>query len=70
MESSERSKEGETTRILIADDHYLFRYGLKTMLARAEGFEVVGEVATGEEALKKAAEVQPDIVLMDIQMPR
>jgi DNA-binding NarL/FixJ family response regulator len=58
-----------STRILIADDHYLFRYGLKTMLARIEGFEVVGEAATGEEAVKKAAEARPDIVLMDIQMP-
>ena len=68
MEPPERSPE-ETTRILIADDHTLFRSGLKGMLARAEGFEVVGEAKTGEGAVKKAAEVLPDIVLMDIQMP-
>jgi DNA-binding NarL/FixJ family response regulator len=69
VEPSERSPE-ETTRILIADDHALFRYGLRTMLARAKGFEVLDEAATGGEAVKKAAEVLPDIVLMDIQMPQ
>jgi DNA-binding NarL/FixJ family response regulator len=69
MEPTRRSTQGEPTRILIADDHYLFRYGLKSMFARAEGFEVVGDVPSGEEAVKKAAEAQPEIVLMDIQMP-
>jgi DNA-binding NarL/FixJ family response regulator len=59
----------DLTRVLIADDHTLFRYGLKAMLASAEGFEVAGEAATGEEVVRKAAEVRPDIVLMDIQMP-
>jgi len=70
MEPSVRSTEGEATRILIADDHALFRYGLKALLARAEGFEVVGEAASGEEAVKKTAQVRPQIVLMDIQMPQ
>src|SRR5918994_3357842 len=70
MESPARSSEEETTRVLIADDHVLFRYGLKTMLARVKGFKVVGEAATGEEAGQMAAEVLPDIVLMDIQMPQ
>src|SRR5215211_8416885 len=72
MEPPEQSQSAreETTRVLIADDHYLFRYGLRTMLARVKGFEVVGEAASGEEALKKAAEELPDIVLMDIQMPQ
>jgi DNA-binding NarL/FixJ family response regulator len=63
------SAQQKRTRVLIADDHTLFRSGLKGMLARAEGFEVVGEAQTGEEAVKKAAETRPDIVLMDIQMP-
>jgi DNA-binding NarL/FixJ family response regulator len=53
----------------VADDHALFRYGLKAMLANAEGFEVVGEPATGEEVLEKVAQTQPDIILMDIRMP-
>ncbi len=67
MGQGERS--AEPTRVLVADDHVVFRYGMRAMLANAEGFEVVGEAATGEEALKKTAEIRPDIVLMDIQMP-
>jgi DNA-binding NarL/FixJ family response regulator len=59
----------DKARVLIADDHALFRYGLKAMLRSTEGFEVVGEAATGEEAVTLAAELKPDIVLMDIQMP-
>ena len=69
MDPPVQSAPEEPTRVLIADDHHLFRYGLKTMLARAGGFEVVGEAATGEGAVKEAAEARPDIVLMDIQMP-
>jgi DNA-binding NarL/FixJ family response regulator len=57
------------TRVLIADDHGLFRYGLRAMLVNAGGFEVVGEAATGEEVLGKAAKLRPDVILMDIQMP-
>jgi DNA-binding NarL/FixJ family response regulator len=57
------------TSVVVADDHALFRYGLKAMLANAEGFEVVGEAATGEEVVEKVAFLRPDIVLMDIQMP-
>jgi DNA-binding NarL/FixJ family response regulator len=67
MNSGERS--AQPTRVVVADDHSLFRYGLKAMLANAEGFEVVGEATTGEEAVEKVAQLGPDIVLMDIQMP-
>src|SRR5215218_6189667 len=67
MSQGERS--AQPTRVLVADDHNLFRYGIKAMLTNAEGFEVVGEAATGEEAVKKAAQMRPDIILMDIQMP-
>ena len=67
MGSGERSEQ--PTRVVVADDHSLFRYGLKAMLANAEGFEVVGEATTGEEAVEKVTELEPDIVLMDIQMP-
>jgi DNA-binding NarL/FixJ family response regulator len=59
----------ETTRVLIADDHVLFRDGLRTLLLTAPELELVGEVGTGEEAVALAAELQPDIVLMDLQMP-
>jgi DNA-binding NarL/FixJ family response regulator len=65
----ELSAQQKRTRVLIADDHTLFRSGLRGMLARAEGFEVVGEAKTGEEAVKRAAEVRPEIIFMDIQMP-
>ena len=56
-------------RVLIADDHALFRYGVRAMLASEDDFEVVGEAATGEEAVALAAELGPDVVLMDVQMP-
>jgi DNA-binding NarL/FixJ family response regulator len=67
MSQGERS--AEPTRVVVADDHALFRYGLKAMLANAEDFEVVGEAATGEEVVETVAQTRPDIVLMDIQMP-
>jgi DNA-binding NarL/FixJ family response regulator len=56
-------------RILIADDHLLFRDGLRALLTAAPDTELVGEAATGEEAVGLAAELQPDVVLMDLQMP-
>lgn len=56
-------------RILIADDHPLFRDGLRAMLASAPGTELIGEAASGEEAVALAAELQPDVVVMDVQMP-
>jgi DNA-binding NarL/FixJ family response regulator len=61
-------QEGNT-RVLVADDHTVFRYGMRAMLVNVRGFEVVGEASTGEEAVEKAADLVPDIVLMDIQMP-
>jgi DNA-binding NarL/FixJ family response regulator len=60
---------GGKTRVLIADDHALFRYGMRAMLNSDPQFEVVGEVGTGEEAVVLSAELKPDIVIMDIQMP-
>jgi DNA-binding NarL/FixJ family response regulator len=57
------------TRILIADDHQLFRDGLKGLLQAAPDFEVVAEAADGQQALRLAAEHRPDVILMDIQMP-
>ena len=68
MTQAEASPDG-TTRVLVADDHAVFRYGMRAMLSNAKGFEVVGEASTGEEAVEKAARMRPDIVLMDIQMP-
>jgi DNA-binding NarL/FixJ family response regulator len=59
----------DPTHILLADDHALFRDGLRSLLASVPNCVVVGEAATGEEAVGQAAVLQPDVVLMDIQMP-
>lgn len=56
-------------RILLADDHKMVRKGLQLFLASQKGIEVVGEAASGEEALERAGELAPDIVLMDAMMP-
>ena len=55
--------------ILIADDHPLFRKGLRTLLSTIPEVTVVGEASSGNEAISTAAELQPDVVLMDLQMP-
>jgi two-component system nitrate/nitrite response regulator NarL len=57
-------------RILIADDHPIFRDGLRRLLEAERGFQVVGEAADGEEAVKLARQLKPDIVLLDLAMPR
>jgi DNA-binding NarL/FixJ family response regulator len=59
----------ETLRILIAEDHPLFRKGMISLLSSVPEFEVVGEARTGEEAVERAADLQPDAILMDLQMP-
>jgi DNA-binding NarL/FixJ family response regulator len=59
----------ETLRILVAEDHPLFRKGMISLLSSVPEFEVVGEAATGGEAVARAAQLQPDVVLMDLQMP-
>jgi len=56
-------------RVVIADDHPLFRDGLRLLLASVSQTEVVGEAATGAEVVELAAAVQPDVVVMDIHMP-
>jgi DNA-binding NarL/FixJ family response regulator len=56
-------------RVLIVDDHLLFRDGLRAQLSTAADTELIGEASTGEEAIELAASLQPDVVLMDIRMP-
>jgi two-component system, NarL family, nitrate/nitrite response regulator NarL len=57
-------------RVLIADDHPVVRKGLQSCLAKQERLKIVGEAADGDEALQKTRELEPDVVLMDISMPR
>lgn len=59
----------EPVHVLIADDHTLFRAGLHALLNLFSDIHVVGEASTGEEAISKAESLQPDVILMDIQMP-
>ena len=56
-------------RVLIADDHTLVREGLRALLEGQGGFEVVGEASNGREAIERAVQLRPDVVLMDIGMP-
>lgn len=59
----------DTIRVLIVDDHQLFRDGLRVLILSAADMEVAGEASTGKAAVQMAAESKPDVVLMDIQMP-
>ena len=61
--------DAERIRVLIADDHPLFRDGMHGLLDSVPETEVVGEAASGEEAITLAETLQPDVILMDIKMP-
>jgi len=56
-------------RVVLADDHAIFRAGLRALLELEEGVEVVGEAATGDEATERARVLRPDVVVMDLSMP-
>jgi len=58
-----------TIRLMLVDDHDIVRNGIKSLLEREEGIEVIAEAANGEEAIKVASEANPDIIIMDIKMP-
>lgn len=60
----------DVLKVLLVDDHALFRSGVAGLLQRRDDFDVVGEARDGEEALTKAVELMPDVILMDIYMPR
>lgn len=61
--------ESHRLSILIADDHPLFRKGMRALLDPIPDFKVIGEAANGEEALRLAIDLKPDVILMDLQMP-
>ncbi|WP_045877572.1 response regulator transcription factor [Pseudofrankia sp. DC12] len=69
-EAPRAPSEENPIRVLIVDDHALFRRGLEMVLAQEPDIEVVGEAADGSEAVTMAGEMAPDIVLMDVRMPR
>ena len=70
MTSVEPASSADAIRVLIVDDHALFRRGLIQVLLFEDGIEVVGEGEDGEDAIRKAEELAPDVVLMDVRMPR
>src|SRR5881392_2482681 len=69
VDSTEAAERRERPRVLLVDDHDLFRTGLRNLLEE-EGVDVVGEAAEGEDALRYVRELQPDVVVMDLNMPR
>ena len=60
----------ERIRMLIADDHTFYREGVRSMLMRVPDMEIIGEATTGDETISLATRLQPDVILMDIKMPR
>ncbi len=69
MSTNDDAAAIEPLRVLVADDHPMFRDGLRALLTSTPDAELVGEATTGEEAVSLAAELQPDVILMDVQMP-
>src|SRR5262245_9326756 len=65
----ERMAEGRKIRVLVVDDNGLFREGVVGLVGRLDGIEVVGAAGSGEEAIRRAPVLRPDILLMDIAMP-
>ncbi|TVR95768.1 MAG: response regulator [Wenzhouxiangellaceae bacterium] len=57
------------TSILIVEDHDLVRTGLKNILSAEPGFKIIGETSTGEEAIRLARDLEPDVILMDVELP-
>lgn len=72
MPTTKKSATANTqqVRIVVADDHPVVRFGVKNMLMGEPGFEVVGEAADGEMAITETIELEPDILLLDMQMPK
>ena len=68
IETEEKPRPSETLRVLLVDDQDLFRTGLRNLLAE-QGLDIVGEAATGAEAVAHVGELSPDVVVMDLNMP-
>ncbi|HEY7400807.1 MAG TPA: response regulator transcription factor [Actinomycetota bacterium] len=72
MTTNERSEggTGEKLRVMVVDDHALFRRGLEMVLQQEPDLDLVGEASDGAEAVERVPELMPDVVLMDVRMPR
>ena len=68
LDTDSEQPADSTIRVLLVDDHTLFRSGIKSLLARQPGFEIVGEAGDGLEGLKRAKSLKPDVVLLDLHM--
>ncbi len=66
----ETDEHSEPIRVLVADDHDLYRRGLQMVIGSEDGIQIVGEAGDGAQAVARAAELLPDVVLMDVRMPR
>jgi DNA-binding NarL/FixJ family response regulator len=67
---TEKPSDTERLRVLVCDDHALFRRGLQMVLEQEADLELVGEASDGVEAVQKAQELMPDVILMDVRMPK
>jgi DNA-binding NarL/FixJ family response regulator len=67
---NEKAEQSERLRVLVCDDHALFRRGLQMVLDQEEDLELVGEASDGVEVVAKAQELMPDVILMDVRMPK
>jgi len=67
--TAKTKRDPDTIHILVCDDHALFREGLSRILDETEGCKVVGKAANGQEAVEKAVELRPDLILLDVVMP-
>jgi DNA-binding NarL/FixJ family response regulator len=67
---SERADESDRLRVLVCDDHALFRRGLQMVLDQEADLELIGEASDGVEVVEKAQELMPDVILMDVRMPK
>ncbi len=70
VKKSETAAPGAAIRIVVADDHPVVRFGVKNMLEREPHIEVVGEAEDGDDAITQTLELEPDILLLDLMMPR
>ena len=59
----------DTIRVVLTDDHPVVRQGIKSLLEKGDGIEVVGEASTGEETIQKVKELNPDVLLLDVELP-